>query len=1147
MAAARAALGPLSAGQSVPLEFTVNPASVAAARAALGPLAAGKTIPVNVDSASLMKADTAVRALTADTVKSGDAATRASARYFSLWGLLSQKITLSGGLFGTAPVIGEVSGWHLLADSIIEVGAVVIPATIALGAFGLAGYAAGQQVYTAMMNLHTVSAATGQAIPGLSGSFARLQASVKPQVFSLFGDALTVANHQTGSFATLATGAGSALDQLDSRFTVAITSGKGFSTFAAGAAADLGKIGTVVGNLGGVFGNVFKDMPGYAEDFLNLAVAGSHFLEVASAAAGPVIKAGLALHGAFLYGGLAVTALVKAGTPLSLMAVSAAAKLGIMGESALTAAGHLGATDHQMASLASSLGGVIGPAGFVKVGEDAEGAASRTGLLARAAGLLPDILTGPSGIAIAAGAAAAGVGFLAYKMVVAKDATTQWAASLLSAAETQSTFGGIIAATDAAISTYGVAVAGARSSLKVLTTSSDTFGASQADLTQQYGIQAQRMNDVNAVRKTAVTEQGLEATRAGQLVTTFGSLSKAMGIFNLVNIKASALSKDTASQWAEDMQTARGYLNTVTELAGYQGGRALAAQQAMLLGQSAQAKAVQQVTAAEDSYITTLIGGEQAFTAWVTDLGQARTDAAKTGASLAGLSKNSLTLAGDFWSTLIPAGQKQIDALNAQFIGTNQLTGAVADIAKGLLPFARGNDAARAAVMDLVDNALGPGTVTLRNMNGWVGRNSTSLAGFKAIVDQSTVAASQLAQGLQNDLNAAFRQDLLASTGANTALKAYTAELASNRQETGEGRADRAQLIRDLEASGLSAKQAGAYVDGLSRSLGKIPKSETAKVTLNGNGTYTVHGAVVYPTTTGAAPPHQIYRAATGWKVPGFGGGDRWPVLVEGGETIVPKQLTPAVAPLMKAHGVPGFSAGGVVPDYSGNVPGLYPWLAGNLNATVGSMAAAMAKGFAASAAAASAAAFSGAGVAATGPLQMYAKDLLAAHGWASQWAAFNDIVMRESGWRVNAANPSSGAYGIPQALPGSKMAAAGADWQTSGYTQLRWMIDDYIGPVYGSPAAADAHELQHHWYDQGLNGPWLPPGLSLAANMTGAPEAVVRPDQLISLAQGGGGTTYTANFPDAWSAMALEQQVRSAFTAMNLNESRQARIGRQQ
>lgn len=99
--------------------------------------------------------------------------------------------------------------------------------------------------------------------------------------------------------------------------------------------------------------------------------------------------------------------------------------------------------------------------------------------------------------------------------------------------------------------------------------------------------------------------------------------------------------------------------------------------------------------------------------------------------------------------------------------------------------------------------------------------------------------------------------------------------------------------------------------------------------------------------------------------------------------------------------------------------------------------------------------------------LQAYAKQLLAKYGWGDQWEAFNALVMSESGWDVKATNPSSGAYGIPQSLPGSKMASAGSDWQTSGETQLRWMTD-YIKERYKSPANAWSFHQKNNWYDVG-------------------------------------------------------------------------------
>ncbi len=98
------------------------------------------------------------------------------------------------------------------------------------------------------------------------------------------------------------------------------------------------------------------------------------------------------------------------------------------------------------------------------------------------------------------------------------------------------------------------------------------------------------------------------------------------------------------------------------------------------------------------------------------------------------------------------------------------------------------------------------------------------------------------------------------------------------------------------------------------------------------------------------------------------------------------------------------------------------------------------------------------------GSAQQIAMSMLGAYGWSSsQFSCLNELWTRESGWSVTAENPS-GAYGIPQALPGSKMASAGADWATSATTQIRWGLG-YIRGLYGSPCGAWSHEEATGWY----------------------------------------------------------------------------------
>ena len=90
---------------------------------------------------------------------------------------------------------------------------------------------------------------------------------------------------------------------------------------------------------------------------------------------------------------------------------------------------------------------------------------------------------------------------------------------------------------------------------------------------------------------------------------------------------------------------------------------------------------------------------------------------------------------------------------------------------------------------------------------------------------------------------------------------------------------------------------------------------------------------------------------------------------------------------------------------------------------------------------------------------------MLSSYGWGQdQFSCLDSLWNAESGWNVSASNPSSGAYGIPQALPGSKMASAGPDWQTNAATQIRWGLG-YIQGLYGSPCGAWGHEQSTGWY----------------------------------------------------------------------------------
>ncbi|MGH9123026.1 MAG: hypothetical protein ACRDYC_13975, partial [Acidimicrobiales bacterium] len=132
-------------------------------------------------------------------------------------------------------------------------------------------------------------------------------------------------------------------------------------------------------------------------------------------------------------------------------------------------------------------------------------------------------------------------------------------------------------------------------------------------------------------------------------------------------------------------------------------------------------------------------------------------------------------------------------------------------------------------------------------------------------------------------------------------------------------------------------------------------------------------------------------------------------------------------------------------------------------------------------------------------------QSMAAAKGWTgAEWLSLLNLWTQESGWSNTAQNPSSGAYGIVQALPPTKLPFAG---QAAGGSQpgpqITWGLD-YIAERYGDPNAAWAHEMEMNWYERGGRWPevslpvlkfdqggMLPTGATLALNQTGKPEPV--------------------------------------------------------
>jgi hypothetical protein len=367
----------------------------------------------------------------------------------------------------------------------------------------------------------------------------------------------------------------------------------------------------------------------------------------------------------------------------------------------------------------------------------------------------------------------------------------------------------------------------------------------------------------------------------------------------------------------------------------------------------------------------------------------------------------------------------------------------------------------------------------------------TQLAYSNALITSGNDAA-QLRQALKasHDAIGLHTAAQRASFGAANTYIADLENAAKQAVASGHGASGAARAIRDgLPILDQAKTKNRLYWQEVRTLWSWLQKLELVpaireKILVTGRGSWSATAAT-HAIAQGPGP------FAAGGVVPGTGNGDSYPALLTPGEVVVPKPMVAAGAVSHLRGRLPGFASGGLVPSYTGAGAGLKPWGRHNLNAATGQIVAAigstMAHAFAAEVRSLASAHFisTGARSGSAALAQRYAAGLLGSYGWpGGEFGPLVALWNQESGWNSYAVNPSSGAYGIPQALP----AAWGHPYNLGDYkAQIIWGLN-YIRNRYGSPGAAEQHELRFNWYDR---GGWLPTGLSLAYNGTGRPEPV--------------------------------------------------------
>lgn len=1017
------------------------------------------------------------------------------------WNLLLGKVKLFGGVLSAIPFLATVGGLHLAADAVLEVAAEFIPATVAVLAFGAAAVPTVQQIVAQEKAMYTVTQAFGLQMPGLSGGFQKIADSVQPNVYVLFGEALGVINQKTGVFSMLAKGAGEVLDSLGARAAIALGS-SGMSGFLTKGISDLQTLGDIVANVFGMFGGLLKTLPGYAELLFGALknVTGALEAIANTGAVQGILRLGLELHGAVLWGGLAVTALVALRGPL--------ASLGLW--FAGTAI-----------SVEAYIGSIIAADGAT---------ATFAAILAPLAAINPFVWV------------AVGIGALT--------ALTVWLVNSKTAA--QNFFNSINSETNSATSFLQVTndftqgIQGANQALKntphyidVMTGASARFGGlvtSQVNpaLAQWHGVIGQLSGATN-----------LQAERLAQLNLITGGTAQTEAAFNAIGLKNFNLAGMSAGAYANVTEQVKAYEAATVQLAGFTAGPAAAAQNALTNEfMNSTLPAIQKVTAAQDQLLNTIVGGRQSWLSFEdTITGASATlntppglaNAAKVaGANIGGLNAQSQALANSFYSYAVPAAQKLIDSLQQQGISTRQLTIAVADEVKQMLPFIGNNIEAKSVLVDMINNALGPGTVSLQNLNKWVGQNSGSLNGFNSIVAQSTIRAGNLTGVLNGLTNQMYAQDLLLHSKLSPDMNAYTAAVDRFGANSPQAHAALQTLNSDMNTfnrnTGLAITlppQLQRQIDGLH---GKTITLHLAAgpdvISIRGTGAY-IQGESGHIVASG-------YASGTMGAAPGWGWvGEKGPELVKfsGGEQVLPAY----------ASGTAGAGlalAGDFMEHFGGELMGNFMAGAGqsfrhSFEDTLGSRWSRVGPP-------------PGAPGSGGTPGNLGAYSSIAAYVLKILNQPLRDVpvvmaqMQTESGgnpyainrWDINwqEGHPSVGlmqviagtyaGYGAPRyGYPTPVAYGVSENPLANIYAGMAYAVSRYGSDYAYGPPTGWTQVLGHgHGYDQ---GGWLSPGMNLAYNGTGKPEWVSPPNAI----GGPGGLIITIDFgPNFRRATGLSQ-----------------------
>jgi hypothetical protein len=1062
--------------------------------------------------------------------------TQTTTRTFGGWG---------GILTGT---IGGIGLWHLALDGVLE-------STIALGSAAAAltiGIATmvptAQDIYTHLQAVSAVNSALGAQIPPLTGQFDALASAMAPQTIEAYGGALNLVNTNGGTLAKIAGEVVTGLDDWIAKLDLWSKGQNGFGVILQNGVGFLHQFEGIVNSVGVSLANLVKADPGTAHFLLDVVGGAAKLLEVVTSLPTPILASGLALHSFLLWGGAAIGVMGKLPGPL-----------GAAGKAATEAGGHFGAAAGALRLLATS------PWAWAAAGATALGVLAYEGTQADSAtkGFIDNLNAGLANekASQAIGQISVDIGEISQKMQGLNSSSFTNMGISFSTAGRQ-----MVATFDAAknaASDFGSP--GFWGSVGRLIEAPFTTGAASA---------VEYQNDINKLNSglaALVGQQGNLFAETGVLMKQGYSYSQSLALMDMAGVKAGdsfALMQQKVANLVTGYQNlvAQGGMlnnavNAVTFASELQGSKVSTLNQGwdsfmstITGGASAFTGFAQQVIGLYQSLSSGGVKLSDSSGKVSSSLALLASTAGGTAVSMTGLNSASL-LAQQTFIASANSANSQMDALTTLAAaaglgttGTDLLARANKDLVSALLPAAAQSSTMTTILYALAQRGGYTGADSFQQLSKWVGNTRNPMLDLQGVVGTLTTAAGNLTTDVQNlstalgtTLNNAMATAIFDASGGQKTFDNFATAILTTGTNSSQTRGAALSLADGLyhltgnvgdarsefesfaqKGLGLTATQADSLwkttLPGLQSEINSLHgKTIPVDVTATAQGTL---NAIAHLPGQNPDASSLVFSAAGGPIVgPGGPTADRVPVMASNGEFMMQASAVNKYGTgMMSAINAGRFASGGLI---NFDQPG--SWAAsneGNWGTHISQWWAQQADNAFQSAAKAAAVTYANQGTASAGPgggspaaNYALAQALYPQYKGTSVMAAWNNVAMRESGWNQFARNASSGAYGIPQALPPTKMPfAAQAAGGSNPTAQIEWMWN-YMASTYGGPIGAWQHELSAGWYD---NGGILKPGLTLAYNGTGQDEYVSR---------GGPGVHITLELGDSFKQAGLTEQ----------------------